>query len=111
MEYITLQPYKAVNLRVEGYQFNRLTKIFLSSGDVTFPSVTAVNAFTTMRRVSSLCPAFTGYEYPTDYYTVQNDNVLFISLTGYEIPANIDVIFFNSAGYSKLSDHDIQVLS
>lgn len=109
MEYITLEAGKQLVFRIEGYEFNRLTKVFLSAGEAfLLPSTTAVNMFSNMRRISAICPPFSGYEYPQSDYTVTSDNVLILNLPGYDVPADIDVIFFNSAGYSKLSDRDIQ---
>ena len=86
-----------------------LSNVFLSSGDFTFPSLTAVDAFTYRHHVSSICPSFTGYDLPSQYYNILDNNVLFISTSGFasESSGTIDIIFFNQAGYTKLSDSGV----
>ena len=76
----------------------------MSSGDIDFPSLTAVNLFTTQRRVSSICPPFTAYEYPAYLYNAVDKNTLNLVLTSFPTTGSYDIILLNYAGYTKLSD-------
>lgn len=101
-----------VKISVMGYNFDWLTAIALSSSSVIFPYTTAFNYFTNLRRVSSICPPFSGY--PLSSYSIIDKNRLVISinsqiLTGVNIENMIDIIFINRAGYTKLSDKNYLV--
>ena len=93
-------------ISIMGYNFDWLTNVFLSSSEVTFPSLTAVNRFTNLRRVSAICLPFSGYEI-SSYTTIGRNNITITAtadmwnpnLTGF-----MDIIFLGPAGYSKLSD-------
>lgn len=107
MEYITITPPNTASFIFEGYMYDFTSKVFLSSGKLTFPSLTAVNAFTNSRRVSAICPAFSGYEYPVSKYEIIDSNHLQLNVFGLTGTGFVDVILFNSAGYTKLSDEGI----
>ena len=110
MEYITLKAPETSSLLLSGYMFDHLLSVYLSSGSVLFPSLTSVNNFTNSRRVSSICPAFSGYLLPSTQFNVVDKNRLtvniFTALTG---SGDIDVIFYNNAGYTKLSDSGVLI--
>jgi len=97
------------NITVVGYNYDWLQNMYLSSADVTFPSLTSIDKFTTLRRVSAICPSFIGYQIPASAYTIIDRNTVviglssefFISGQGY-----VDIIFESIAGYTKLSDKD-----
>jgi len=105
MKLITLTPtFSAVNISVMGYNYDWLTNVFLSSNDVTFPFLTAVDSYTTLRRVSSICPSFSGY--PITSYTILDRNRVNLSIdaSSFTNKGLIDIVFANVAGYTKLSD-------
>jgi hypothetical protein len=89
-----------------GYNYDWLQNLFLSSYNVTFPSLTSIDKHTNIRRVSAICPQFTGYLLPLSTYSVINRNTLYIDLSAIHFigEGNIDVIFENVAGYTKLTD-------
>lgn len=94
----------SVSVGLMGYNYDWLTNIFLSSGDVIFPSLTSINRFTTSRKVSAICPPFSGYEI-TSYTVLDKNRINFTVNTNYCASTGlIDVIFYNQAGYTKLSD-------
>lgn len=102
--FIQTGPLSGLHIMVMGYNYNLITNVFLSSYSVTFPSLTSINRFTTLKRVSAICPAFSGYE--INSYTVTSKNYISLSAdtslwsgSGY-----VDVIFLGVAGYTKLSD-------
>ena len=109
MQYITVTYPQTASLQLQGYFYDYLYKVFLSSGDIDFPSLTAVDLFTTQRRVSSICPPFTAYEYPTHLYETIGKNSLKLTLTSFPTTGNLDVILLNYAGYTKLSDSGIVI--
>ena len=105
MQYITLTYPQTATLTVQGYMYDHLFKVYLSSGNIQFPSLTSINQFSNNRTVSAICPAFSGYEYPSKYYQVIDNNNLSITLTSFNTNQGVyDIIFFNRAGYTKLSD-------
>ena len=108
VEFITLSPLTTAYLNVQGYQFNYTLNVFLSSGSVRFPSLTAVNTFTTNRVVSSFCPPFSGYSLPSKYFAIVDNNNLRVTIPGFVLSGtgNVNVLFYNRAGYTKLSDRD-----
>ena len=106
MNYITYISPATASISIKGYEFDRLTNVFLSASNIAFPSLTAIDNFSHSHRVSAICPAFSGYDYP--FYKVIDKNRLSLSimnLSGYGY-GYIDVIFYNRAGYTKLSDLD-----
>jgi hypothetical protein len=94
-----------VNISVMGYNYDWLTNVFLSSGQIAFPSLTAIDRFTTLRRVSAICPSFSAYKIDTYQLLDRNrlvltaDSTLWSPGSGY-----IDIIFMGPGGYTKLSD-------
>ena len=106
MNYITVNYPTTASIQFEGYFYDYLSKVFLSSGDmfINLPSITAVDAFSNMPRISAACPAFSGYEYPSTYYNVDSKNILNVTIAGLTGIGNADVILFNRAGYKKMSD-------
>lgn len=101
------------NIRVDGYNYDWLQNVYLSSYSVTFPSLTSINRHTTIRRVSALCPEFTGYTLPLSSYTIINRNTIIVGLSSEFFVSGtgtIDIIFESIAGYTKLSDKDFTIL-
>jgi len=110
MNIITTGPLSGLRISLMGYNYDWLTSVFLSSYNVSFPSLTAINRFTNVRRVSAICPTFSGYEIST--YSVINKNYLSLSAdTSLWIGSGfIDVVFLGAAGYTKLSDKNTLIL-
>jgi hypothetical protein len=108
VEFITLSPLTTAYLNVQGYQYNYTLNVFLSSGTVRFPSLTAVNTFTTNRVVSSFCPPFSGYNLPQKYFAAIDNNNLRVTIPGFALSGTgiVDVVFYNKAGYTKLSNRN-----
>ena len=106
MNYITVNYPTTASVQFEGYFYDYLSKVFLSSGDmfINLPSITAVDAFSNMPRISAICPAFSGYEYPSSLYNVDSKNILNVTIANLSGTGNADVILFNRAGYKKMSD-------
>jgi hypothetical protein len=77
----------------------------LSSNKLTFPFLTGIDLYTNLRRVSAICPPFSGY--PIDTYVVLDKNRVSINLNTQILTGTrglVDIIFANRAGYTKLSD-------
>lgn len=96
----------ALYISCMGYNYDWLENVYLSSGDTLFPFLCAVNAYTTLRRVSAICPSFSGYPLDSDDYRVIDSNNITVTLniTSFNASGLIDIIFANKAGYTKLSD-------
>ena len=106
MQYISLTYPQTASLLLQGYRYDSLFKVYLSSGSIVFPSLTAINFFSNNHTVSAAYPPFSGYEYPSKYYNVLDKNNLQVTLTSFNaIDQLYDIIIFNYAGYTKLSDH------
>ena len=105
MGYITITKPSTASILFYGNMYDYLSNVYLSSGSVGFPNISAVNAFTNMARVSSICPAFSGYNLPFNYFTAVTNNILVVDIpdimTGNGL---VDIIFLNAAGYTKMSD-------
>lgn len=97
-------PLSGLHVVAMGYNYNLVTGVFLSSYSVTFPTLTSVNNFTTLKRVSAICPSFSGYK--INSYSVINKNYISLSAdtTLWSGSGYVDVIFLGVAGYTKLSD-------
>jgi hypothetical protein len=83
--------------------FNFLGQVFLSSGNISFPTLCAVNSFTNNPKVSALFPSFSGYPIPSEYFYASDKNHTYVTLPSFDIDGVYDVILYNVAGYSKLS--------
>ena len=106
MKYITLIQPATASILVYGYMFDYLSNVYLSSGSVRFPSLTAVNNLTTVRRVSSICPPFSGYQLPNKDVTVVDKNRVKININNALSGSGlVEVILYNNAGYTKLSNN------
>lgn len=106
MKYITLTTPQTASLAFQGRMYNYLSNVYLSSGSVRFPSTTAINIWASSPLVSAFFPAFSGYPISSQYYYNTDDNHFYVtvSLSGLSGTGNIDVILYNVAGYSKLSN-------
>ena len=105
VNYITITPPASASILVYGYMYDHLSQVYLSSGSVHFPSLTAINSFSNSHRVSAICPPFSGYQLPSNYYNVIDKNRLEVSITNILSGTGlVDVILLNAAGYTKLSD-------
>jgi len=89
--------------------YNHLQKVFLSSGNISFPSLTSVNAFSTNPLVSAAFPPFSGYELPSNYFYNTDDNHLYVTVPSFSAIGTYDVIIFNVAGYDSLSKHGLLI--
>jgi len=103
MKYITVNYPLTASIQFEGYMYDKISKIYLQSDKVQLPNLVYVDAFSNMPRVSAICPPFSGYEYPTNRYSIDNRNTLNVIITGVSGVGYVDVILFNSAGYKKMS--------
>jgi len=104
VNYITLTYPQTASIQFEGCMFDHVAQVFLSSGNVNiFPSITAINAFTNNAKVSSLFPAFSGYSLPSNYFYSTDKNHLYVTIPSFNVNCKIDVIIYNAAGYSTLS--------
>ena len=106
MDLITIENPALLNILIKGYQFDYLQSVFLSAGNTSiYPSITAINQFSNSHRVSSICPAFTGYKLPGSTYAIADNNRLILSSVALlQLSGTHDIIFLNRAGYTKLSD-------
>lgn len=102
--YIPYNPPVTTTINLAGYMFDKLSQVYISGGNITYPAVSAIDLFSTNPVVSSICPPFSGYLYPSANYTVNNKNQLSLTLTDLEGTGFMDIILFNQAGYTKLSD-------
>jgi hypothetical protein len=83
--------------------FDHVEQVFLSSGNIIFPTLCAINNFTNNPKVSALFPSFSGYPLPLNYYFNTDKNHLYVSIPSFNVPGTLDVIIYNTAGYSTLS--------
>jgi hypothetical protein len=83
--------------------FKHIQQVFLSSGNIIFPSLSTVNHFTNNHKVSALFPAFSGYSLPLSSFHYTNDNLLYVNLPSISAQGSVDIILYNAAGYSLLS--------
>ena len=101
--YITVTPAITASILIPGYMMDKTTNVYLSSSTVGIPgTLTAINSFTSNPLVSATLPAVSGYNYSN--FTIADKNHVVVnvcSLTGH---GYVDVIVFNKAGYTKLSD-------
>lgn len=104
MNYITLTYPQTASIQFEGYMFDHVSQVFLSSGNsFIFPTLCAVNSFTNNHKVSALFPSFSGYPLPSSYYYSTDKNHLYVSIPSFDISCTLDVIIYNDAGYGTLS--------
>ena len=105
MGYITITSPNSASILFYGNMYNHLSNVYLSSGSVQFPNLSAVNSFTNLVRVSAICPSFSGYNLPSNYFSVIDNNKLVVDIPNI-LSGNglVDVIFLNAAGYTKISD-------
>mgnify|MGYP006893622023 CR=1 FL=1 len=109
MQYVTLSPTVTANLTLQGYQFNRLDFVLLSSANTSiFPYLCSYKLFTPPHRGSTRFTTVSGHPWP--HYTVINKNTVKLSLTAGYTPGVYDIVFGNQAGYTKLSDKDHLIL-
>lgn len=108
--YITLTSPNTASLLIEGYMLDKTTNVFLSSSTVTFPSLTSINTFVNSPVVSAICPSFSGYSLSSKYFDGVDSNHLIVNipnvLSGH---GNVDIIFYNRSGYTKLSDRNFLI--
>jgi len=108
VNYLTVTYPSTASILFEGQQYRNLQQVFLSSANFSLPSITAIDAFSTNPLVSAAFPPFSGYPLPSSYYYHTDDNHLYVSIPSFYIPyvheGIYDIILFNVAGYSKLSD-------
>ena len=86
--------------------FDHLQQVFLSSGSIPFPSLCAINTFTTNAKVSALFPPFSGYPISSNYFYTTDKNHAIVTALSFSISGNYDIIFYNNAGYTKLSNNN-----
>ena len=109
MNYLTVKYPLTASLLLEGSMYNNLQQVFLSSGSITFPSLTSINLFSTNPLVSAAFPPFSGYELNSSYYYNTDDNHLYITVPSFSATGTFDVIIFNVAGYDSLSKHGLLI--
>lgn len=100
MKYITYFPANTSTISLKGYNFRFTNNIFLSTNNSSATySLTAVSFNS---KLSSANPSFSGFYY--NYYSVVNDNELYLYIRNLEWPGYYDAIIMDVAGYTKLSD-------
>jgi hypothetical protein len=110
MNYITLTQTSTAFIQIAGYSMDKTSMVYLSSDSVV-PSGSAVvinDYFTINSRVSSLFPTATAYSYSN--FEAVDANHLRLNVYGLSGSGYIDALFYNAAGYTKLSDRDFQVV-
>jgi len=100
VNYITYFPSNTSVLLLKGYSLSYTSYIFLSSNNIN--ATYALTAVSFSDKMSTSFPTFTGFKY--DNYKIVNDNELTLNLADLEWPGNYDVIIYDPAGYTKLSD-------
>lgn len=104
MNYITLTYPQTASIQFEGYMYDHVAQVFLSaSNTAVFPSLCSVNSFTNNPLVSALFPAFSGYPLSASYYSYTDRNHLYVTIPSFNVNCTLDVIIYNAAGYSTLS--------
>jgi hypothetical protein len=108
--YITLTSTTTARIQVPGYMMDKTSAVYLSSNSVIPPGPTTIidDFFTINSHVSSLFPVATGYNYPD--FNIIDANHLTLKVYGLTGSGYIDVLFYNAAGYTKLSDRDHQIV-
>lgn len=105
MNYITINPELTSSITLFGYMYDKTTNIFVSSNEpLNFTELTAVDHFSTSQRVSAICPSFTGLQINT--YEIIDPNRLVVYLHNISGNGLMDIIWYNKAGYTKLSDEN-----
>jgi len=104
LKYITFTSRTTAYIKIPGYMMDKTSNVYLSSNTVVLPgSATSINDFFTINPlVSSRMPAITGYNYTK--FAVFDQNHLTVNLFGLTGSGYIDIIIYNKAGYTKLSD-------
>lgn len=103
--YITLTPKITAYINLAGIEMNRTSDVFILpvSGNVVYSSpLTVINNFTTNARVSSIFPVVSAYNYP--HFQAVDRNHLVVSLYGLSGTGVVDVLVYNQAGYTNLSN-------
>jgi hypothetical protein len=105
LEYITLTQTSTASIQVPGYFIDKTLSVYLSSTTVNLPgTATVINNYTTNHLVSALFPSITGHNYSN--FDVIDNNHIQIPVHGLTGSGYVDVILYNRAGYSKLSDRN-----
>ena len=103
--YITLTSTTTAHIQIPGYFIDKTLSVYLSSTTVNLPgTATVINNYTTNHLVSALFPSITGYNYSN--FNIIDNNHIQIPIYGLSGRGYIDVILYNRAGYSKLSDRN-----
>jgi len=106
VNYLTIKYPLTASLLFEGAMYNHLQQVYLSSGNMQIPgTLSAIDLFSTNPLVSASFPPFSGYALPSTNYYFTDNNHLYVNLPSFDTSGTYDIILFNVAGYSKLSDH------
>jgi len=109
VNYLTVTYPQTASLLFVGQMYKYVQQVYLSSANVSFPNVSSIDAFSTNAAVSAFFPAFSGYQLPDSYYYKKDDNHLYVTIPSFDTSGSYDVILFNVAGYSKLSQQGILI--
>ena len=107
MNYLTLVYPQTASILLEGQQYRNLQQVYLSSGNIRFPSLCAVSIGTTNPGALTQFPSFSGYQLPSNYYYNTDDNHLYVTVPSFSAVGTFDIIIFNVAGYDSLSNHGL----
>jgi hypothetical protein len=107
VQYITLTYPQTASVHVQGSMLNHLKSVYLSSADISFPTLCAVSIHTDNTSANSEFPPFSGYPLPSNYFYFTDKNDAYISLPSFNTTGTYDVILYNVAGYAKLSHNGI----
>ena len=100
MKYITYYPSNTSVISFKGFSFSYTCAIFLSTNNINTTYTLSAVSFDS--KMTTSYPPFTGLIY--NNYKIIDDNQLFINVSDLEWPGNYDIIIFDRAGYTKLSD-------
>lgn len=90
-------------ITIPGIMLDKTTNVYLSSSTVRIPgTLTAINGFTTNALVSALFPVASGYNYSN--FEILNKNYITVNVYGLSGTGLIDLLVYNQAGYSKISN-------
>jgi hypothetical protein len=110
LEYVTLTQTSTAFIQIPGYMMNRTSAVYLSSNSVVLPGSAVVinDYFTVNPLVSSLFPTATANSYSK--FRAIDANHLQLNVYGLTGSGYVDALFYNAAGYTKLSDRGFQVV-
>jgi hypothetical protein len=109
VNYLTVTYPQTASILFEGQQYRNLQQVYLSSGNIVFPSLCAVSIGTTNPSALTEFPSFSGYQLPQNYFYTTDDNHLYVTVPSFSAIGTFDIIIFNVAGYDSLSKRGLLI--